>query len=136
MKMAVPAHRRDENVPTRTAHATGSAAPRLQLASLIGNHAMRRLIERPVVQRGLWDDITGAASQVSEWLGGGGATAQEPPAVDAPMSHPGVTDEGLQPAHEPAFQDVLSPSENHGEANANEATDAGSWVENWFGQQE
>ena len=136
MKMHAMAHRRDEVPVLRKAHASLPAAPTLQFASMIGNHRMRQLLAAPVVQRSLWDDVSGAVAEVTDWFGGGDAVQEPAPDVDAPMSDPNVHDDALAPSNEPAFENAQSPGEVREQQGANEAADEGAWFESWFGEQE
>lgn len=134
MKMHAPAHRRDELVPARRAH-TAPAAPTLQLASLIGNQAMRRLITAPVVQRSFWDEVTEASEGVSDWFGGGEETAL-PAEAEAPVQEPEANDYAPELPNNPGFDDLTPPQDIREEAGAEDAAGEGSWFEQWFGEQE
>jgi len=102
------------------------------LSSVIGNAAMRRMLTAPAVQRSLWDDISGAVDAASAWVSGETATADPPPALEAPAAEPEASSETPDSAAEPVSEHEWWPSE----APAEPAEDGGSWFDSWFSEQE
>ena len=132
MRRFAPAHRHEELLPSPRQRPAAVRPPALALSSIIGNAAMRRMLVAPVVQRSLWDDITGAVDAASEWVSGDTTSAEPSPALEAPASNPNTSDETQQPANDPVSEHEWWPSE----APAQPAEDGGSWFESWFGEQE